>query len=536
MCRWRERVSDRSLIHRIDSKAWNRFHGFSFDHSFTRAFTRALDGGARPMTPARAVVYPRTIASTSASASRARARGPEARARTWTSNADGRPTRWTRCARARSSSYGEARATWFDEEEDVERYEDARERGDARGRGRREKRWEEDEDDGDGDGVRARRGYSERRRGSKRGGSAYDASANVLKLAYDALVGISEAFTRALDVLLPTAVPMYVIRGLVAGGWCAFAVLSASRLIYGVVVIGSVLCIAVALGNYRDGGGDGSPGLYEFASDSTRQGRRRREDFDERRRASARERKREASKEREEYDYYEEQYWGDASNPTFDNARAFGETFKTAQDVTEEVRQWGEETIDEFKRAFNVNAGEVTFDEDVADVIFTTNTRNDDHAVVVEVDDLSPREGVNVVQIIDVDALNKDSTTNQTESSAQRSSAAEVSFEDWLGKGASDIEDADVYTTSDRRDRPTSDERDSEGASRRDDADAFGDAFRNAFDAFGSSKSENGRNGSARNWLNEFVSGNFYGAFQDDLIPVEWKDDDDDDENPDTPR
>ena len=113
-----------------------------------------------------------------------------------------------------------------------------------------------------------------------------------MKLAYKALTGVSEAFTRALDVVLPRWVPMYVIRLVVACGWGAFALASATRLIYGVVVVGAVLCLFVALGNDAgDGGRERAAGIYEYATDSSARGRRRREDFDERRRAAARARK-----------------------------------------------------------------------------------------------------------------------------------------------------------------------------------------------------------------------------------------------------
>ena len=204
-------------------------------------------------------------------------------------------------------------------------------------------------------------------------------SANILKLAYVALTNVSEAFTRALDVLLPRSVPMYVIRFIVACGWGAFALLSASRLIYGVVVIGAVLCLAVALGN--DDGADAkgrAAGMYEYATDSTPRGRRRREDFDERRRAAARERKRRSA------DFEYEDIYGDGAFDAFDAkafergaevfSEAFGdrlkakEAFRAAQDVTVEVRQWGDEALDEFKKAFNLNAGDFDFEDDVAEV------------------------------------------------------------------------------------------------------------------------------------------------------------------------
>ena len=138
------------------------------------------------------------------------------------------------------------------ENEDEDEDEEAS-RGRGRGRGRRRR-------------VDARR----ERRGS---GDGFEASANVVKLAYKALTGVSEAFTRALDVVLPRWVPMYVIRLVVACGWGAFALASATRLIYGVVVVGAVLCLFVALGNDAgDGGRERAAGIYEYATGSSPRG------------------------------------------------------------------------------------------------------------------------------------------------------------------------------------------------------------------------------------------------------------------------
>ena len=61
------------------------------------------------------------------------------------------------------------------------------------------------------------------------------------------------------------------------------------------------------------------------------------------------------------------------------------------------------------------------------------------------------------------------------------------------------------------------------------DADEFANAFRDAFsnDAFSNGASSRTRTGASRNWLDEFISGKFRGAFQEDLIDVDFVADDD---------
>ena len=336
-------------------------------------------------------------------------------------------------ARARASSStgtSSSYASWDEGDFDVFEREPrgrsggGRERGDFEFSGRaRGRRGGDDFDEGDEYEPSRTRDARDRR-----SGSGFEMSANILKLAYVALTNVSEAFTRALDVLLPRSVPMYVIRFIVACGWGAFALLSASRLIYGVVVIGAVLCLAVALGN--DDGADAkgrAAGMYEYATDSTARGRRRREDFDERRRAAARERKRRSAN--FEYD----DVYGDGAFDAFDAfdakafergaeafSEAFGnrskakEAFRAAQDVTVEVRQWGDEALDEFKKAFNLNAGDFDFEDDVAEVD-SSRARASYRAPSSE------DEGGGLVRIIDVDALTKDVEDSHDDARRQKS-------------------------------------------------------------------------------------------------------------------
>ena len=393
------------------------------------------------------------------------------------------------------------------------------------------------------DDARETRGRR-RARTPTRGRSGYEASVNVLKLAYDALAGVSEAFTRALDVLLPSSVPMYAIRAVVACGWGAFVLLSATRLIYGVVVVGSVLVLAAALGNYRDddAGERRGAGMFEYATDSSARGRRRREDFDDRRRAAARERKRAEAEEREMYDEYDDDErapWETDADVAFDfdsrAAEALGETFRAAQDVTEEVRQWGEEAMDEFKKAFNLNAGDFDFDDDVAEVDFSrtryANVETErERVVVVDVVDAPPsrEESRNIVQIIDIDPLDAKSVRKDLESpSASRQGEAELSFEDWLGGDAGSKRREADFTASE----PTPPRGAPSRAREDDEDDTFGEAFRDAFEGGSGGFGTRTRTGAARNWLNEFVSGKFYGAFQEDLIDVRFDDGDEDDGN-----
>ena len=181
---------------------------------------------------------------------------------------------------------------------------------------------------------------------------------------------------------------MYVIRLVVACGWGAFA-LAPARLIYGVVVVGAVLCLFVALGSDAgDGGRERAAGIYEYATDSSARGRRRREDFDERRRAAARARKSASARNRRRRrhgDYGDDErvaYVGDDADDAYDDARAptfdfdarafergaeaFNETFGNSsrgaarrrserRALTVEVRQFGDEALREFKRAFSLN-------------------------------------------------------------------------------------------------------------------------------------------------------------------------------------
>ena len=438
---------------------------------------------------------------------------------------DERVDGWADVADERVDAWNSSDGDWEDEDASAEGgADDARTRRETRGA--------------------RRRGRAGRR--ATRARSGYDASVNVLKLAYDALAGVSEAFTRALDVLLPSSVPMAAIRALVACGWGAFVLLSATRLIYGVVVVGSVLVLASALGNYRDDDANArrGAGMFEYATDSSARGRRRREDFDDRRRAAARERRRAEADERDRYDDDDDDddderapWETDAAIPfDFDSrtAEALGDTFRAAQDVTEEVRQWGEEAMDEFKRAFNLNAGDFDFDDDVADVDFSraryANVEAEERLVVVDVVDApSPlKESPNSVQIIDVDAINASGLRSESESaSASRQSEAELSFDDWLGGDGGSVRRESDFTASE-----SPPPRDAPSREREDDDDlSFGEGFRDAFEgAFGGIGART-RTGAARNWLNEFVSGKFYGAFQEDLIDVRFEDVDEDDRN-----
>ena len=469
------------------------------------------------------------------------------------------------------ASFGEAYATWGDEDA----FEDD---ATSRRRARRERfkgfegfegfeNEDEDEDEdeeasrgrGRGRGRRRRVDARRERRGS---GDGFEASANVVKLAYKALTGVSEAFTRALDVVLPRWVPMYVIRLVVACGWGAFALASATRLIYGVVVVGAVLCLFVALGNDAgDGGRERAAGIYEYATDSSARGRRRREDFDERRRAAARARKSARARgidggaygdygddERVAYDGDDaDDAFDDARAPTFDfdaraferGAEAFNETFgnssegareafRAARDVTVEVRQFGDEALREFKRAFSVNGGDFDFDGDDVE-----GDDGDDGVVAVEFPSSSRDEdgGSAVVQIIDVDAL---STRDSVDEDAM-SRDVDVSFDEWIGTPSSSAATHAEPGSSSRDAAPPS-----RDASRRDDvrefderegpdADEFANAFRDAFsnDTFSNGASSRTRTGASRNWLDEFISGKFRGAFQEDLIDVDFVADDD---------
>ena len=467
------------------------------------------------------------------------------------------------------ASFGEAYATWGDEDA----FEDD---ATSRRRARRERfkgfegfeGFENEDEDEDEEASRGRgRGRGRRRRVDARrerrgSGDGFEASANIVKLAYKALTGVSEAFTRALDVVLPRWVPMYVIRLVVACGWGAFALASATRLIYGVVVVGAVLCLFVALGNDAgDGGRERAAGIYEYATDSSARGRRRREDFDERRRAAARARKSARARgidggaygdygddERVAYDGDDaDDAFDDARAPTFDfdaraferGAEAFNETFgnssegareafRAARDVTVEVRQFGDEALREFKRAFSVNGGDFDFDGDDGE-----GDDGDDGVVAVEFPSSSRDEdgGSAVVQIIDVDAL---STRDSVDEDAM-SRNVDVSFDEWIGTPSSSAATRAEPGSSSRDAAPPS-----RDASRRDDvrefderegpdADEFANAFRDAFsnDAFSNGASSRTRTGASRNWLDEFISGKFRGAFQEDLIDVDFVADDD---------
>ena len=478
-----------------------------------------------------------------------------------------------RRTRARSrASFGEACATWGDEdafEDDATSRRRARRerfKGFERFEGfENEENEDEDEDEEASRGRGRGRGRGRRvdaRRERRGSGDGFEASANVVKLAYKALTGVSEAFTRALDVVLPRWVPMYVIRLVVACGWGAFALASATRLIYGVVVVGAVLCLFVALGNDAgDGGRERAAGIYEYATDSSARGRRRREDFDERRRAAARARKSARAHgidggaygdygddERVAYvgDDADDAY-DDARAPTFDfdaraferGAEAFNETFgnssegareafRAARDVTVEVRQFGDEALREFKRAFSLNGGDFDFDGDDVE-----GDDGDDGVVAVEFPASSRDEdgGSAVVQIIDVDAL---STRDSVDEDAM-SRDVDVSFDEWIGTPSSSAATRAEPASSSRDAAPPS-----RDASRRDDvrefderegpdADEFANAFRDAFsnDAFSNGASSRTRTGASRNWLDEFISGKFRGAFQEDLIDVDFVADDD---------
>ena len=473
---------------------------------------------------------------------------------------------------------GRARARW-DEEENARAFEGVVRGGvrdvGGRGRVRRRRDVEETRETRKIQRIRKIRRIRKRgKRGRGRGrrvdarrerrgsGDGFEASANVVKLAYKALTGVSEAFTRALDVVLPRWVPMYVIRLVVACGWGAFALASATRLIYGVVVVGAVLCLFVALGNDAgDGGRERAAGIYEYATDSSARGRRRREDFDERRRAAARARKSARARgidggaygdygddERVAYvgDDADDAY-DDARAPTFDfdaraferGAEAFNETFgnssegareafRAARDVTVEVRQFGDEALREFKRAFSLNGGDFDFDGDDVE-----GDDGDDGVVAVEFSASSRDEdgGSAVVQIIDVDAL---STRDSVDEDAM-SRDVDVSFDEWIGTPSSSAATRAEPASSSRDAAPPS-----RDASRRDvvrefderegpDADEFANAFRDAFsnDAFSNGASSRTRTGASRNWLDEFISGKFRGAFQEDLIDVDFVADDD---------
>ena len=473
---------------------------------------------------------------------------------------------------------GRARARW-DEEENARAFEGVVRGGvrdvGGRGRVRRRRDVEETRETRKIQRIRKIRRIRKRgKRGRGRGrrvdarrerrgsGDGFEASANVVKLAYKALTGVSEAFTRALDVVLPRWVPMYVIRLVVACGWGAFALASATRLIYGVVVVGAVLCLFVALGNDAgDGGRERAAGIYEYATDSSARGRRRREDFDERRRAAARARKSARAHgidggaygdygddERVAYvgDDADDAY-DDARAPTFDfdaraferGAEAFNETFgnssegareafRAARDVTVEVRQFGDEALREFKRAFSLNGGDFDFDGDDVE-----GDDGDDGVVAVEFPASSRDEdgGSAVVQIIDVDAL---STRDSVDEDAM-SRDVDVSFDEWIGTPSSSAATRAEPASSSRDAAPPS-----RDASRRDDvrefderegpdADEFANAFRDAFsnDTFSNGASSRTRTGASRNWLDEFISGKFRGAFQEDLIDVDFVADDD---------
>jgi len=471
-----------------------------------------------------------------------------------------------RASRGDASSFGEACATWDDA------YEDAPTPRRRAGRGERfrdEEAYEEAYEEAPATSTSARRGRrgrrgDARRRERLRNGDGFEASADVVKLAYKALTGVSEAFTRALDVALPRWVPMYVIQLVVACGWGAFALVSATRLILGVVVVGAVLCLFVALGNDAgDGGGEErASGMYEYATDSSARGRRRRADFDERRREAARARKSARARTRESaygdeeyadvdardaYDAYDAQApsiefdaraferGAEAFNETFGNStESAREAFRAARDVTVEVRQFGDEALQEFKRAFNLNGGDYEFDfDDVAG-----GGDADADVVAVEFpgaasDEDAGSAGSAIVQIIDVDAL---STKDSVDEDDATSRDVDVSFEEWIGTPTpASAGSAAKPTSSFLRDdaplpRDASSRREDEREAMDDvddvDDDEFANAFRGAFREGASSRT---RTGASRNWLDEFISGQFRGAFQEDLIDVDFVDDGDTD-------
>jgi hypothetical protein len=378
-----------------------------------------------------------------------------------------------------------------------------------------------------GDGRRSR----SRSRSRSREGSGYDASVNVLRLAYEALTSISAAFTKSLDVLLPSSVPMYVIRLIVAAGWCTFILASASRLVYGVVVIGAVLSLAVALGsNNGETSKRSSAWAYEYATDSSASGRRRREDFDELRRARMREERRRRG---DAYDASDDVFVenGDAEEdvPTFTfDSRAFergaevfsetiasvrtNEAFRAAEDVTKEVRLWGDEALDEFKNAFNLNAGDYDFDfdDDVADVEFKApSSVKRERVQTKEREDRSS----NVVEIIDVDALETRHASEVERERAERS--PHVSFDDWLDTSSAPRDDERDARSTAPRDEPFTARSSSFGSQS---SSAFRDAFADGFDVASAPTT-------ARNWWNQFISGEFNGDFQADLIDVSFAND-----------
>ena len=373
---------------------------------------------------------------------------------------------------------------------------------------------DEDDDYDEGRGRRRQR----RQRRQRRGG--YEATTSVVGYALKALQSVSSALTRALDAALPSAVPMYIIQSLVVAFWGMFALLSATRLIYAVVVIGAVLLLAVALGGdnstprSRDGRSEKQPGMYDYATDSSSRGRRRREDFDERRRARARERKRRV----EDYGEEDDGAFADADfafdpvapfergaevlNETFASAKQ-NEAFRTALDVTEEVRAWGGETIDEFRKAFNLSLG----DDD------------DDMDEVVAPVDFGPRRAAStkrqrsleLVQIIDIDPTG--------------GSPPSVSFDEWLeteSDGASERQNAAAGDNDDDDDDElfanASDAREPRESSRRRTIPKS--------KPFPGSTTTRTQTGASRNWFNEFISGQFYGAFQEDLIDVQFDESD----------
>ena len=166
-----------------------------------------------------------------------------------------------------------------------------------------------------------------------------------------------------------------------------------------------------------------------------------------------------------------------------------------------------------------------------------------DGVVAVEFPSSSRDEdgGSAVVQIIDVDAL---STRDSVDEDAM-SRDVDVSFDEWIGTPSSSAATHAEPGSSSRDAAPPS-----RDASRRDDvrefderegpdADEFANAFRDAFsndafsndafsnDAFSNGASSRTRTGASRNWLDEFISGKFRGAFQEDLIDVDFVADDD---------
>lgn len=448
-----------------------------------------------------------------------------------------------------SSSYddwGDARATTSGREDWARRdgEDDFFFFDDERGEEARTRTLFDDDDDFDFDGDETRRNHARQRDGRYRGdgrrsrsrsrsreGSGYDASVNVLRLAYEALTSISAAFTKSLDVLLPSSVPMYVIRLIVAAGWCTFILASASRLVYGVVVIGAVLSLAVALGsNNGETSKRSSAWAYEYATDSSASGRRRREDFDELRRARMREERRRRG---DAYDASDDVFFenGDAEEdvPTFTfDSRAFergaevfsetiasvrtNEAFRAAEDVTKEVRLWGDEALDEFKNAFNLNAGDYDFDfdDDVADVEFKApSSVKRERVETKEREDRSS----NVVEIIDVDALETRDASEVERERAERS--PHVSFDDWLDTSSAPRDDERDARSTAPRDEPFTARSSSFGSQS---SSAFRDAFADGFDVASAPTT-------ARNWWNQFISGEFNGDFQADLIDVSFAND-----------